>query len=190
MKHTLTSVRALAATLITFGSLAGGANGATLTFGNTALFGAAPYTELGLVVTSTSGSNGIFDPASGFSSHFFTYDAPTTTASIALDPLGTATAFDLYTLDIGLGPFSGASSTDITFTGTLFGGGTVSTSFLGVNSVSNVALNWTGLTSVTISGTEDLGIDNVNFTMVPEPSAAILLGLCSLGLVARRRRIK
>ncbi len=186
----LKSLRTLAASLITIGALAGGVNGATMKFGSTQLFPAAPYIEAGLVVTATTSSNGIFPATGGFSSHYFTFDAPSTTASIALDPLGPATSFDLISLDLGVGGNAGAPIADIAFVGTLQGGGTLNANFPGVNSVRNVVLNWTGLTSVTISGTEDPGIDNVNVSLVPEPSAALFLGFGVLGMVGRRQRKK
>ena len=54
----------------------------------------------------------------------------------------------------------------------------------------------TGLNTVVITASEvdgpgnNIGIDNLVFngTVIPEPSAALLLGLGALGLVARRRR--
>ena len=188
MKQTLKSVRALAATLITLGSLAGGANAATLTFGNTELFPASGYTELGFIVTATTEFNAIFDAAgSGFSSHYFTYQGSTTTALIALISGG---SFDFQSVDIGLGEFAGGSFTDITFLGTLAGGGTLTTTFTNVSAVQNVVLNWTGVTSVTVSGSDDPGFDNVSVTAVPEPSSAIVAGLGFLSLAARRRRLK
>ena len=190
MKQTLKSVRALAATLITLGSLAGGANAATLTFGNTELFPASGYTESGFIVTATTEFNAISDAAdSGFSSHYFTYQGQgsTTTASIALI---SGESFDFQSVDIGLGEFANASFTDITFLGTLAGGGTLTTTFTNVSAVQNVVLNWTGVTSVKVSGSDDPAFDNVSVTAVPEPSSAIIAGLGLLSLAARRRRLK
>ncbi len=97
-------------------------------------------------------------------------------------------SFDFISADIGIGEFALGSLTDITFLGTLAGGGTLTTTFTSVSAVQNVVLNWTGVTSVTVSGSDDPGLDNVSVTAVPEPSSAIIAGLGLLGLAARRRR--
>ncbi len=161
---------------------------ATLTFGNTQLFPASGYTESGFVVTATNSSNAIFDPQGIFSSHFLTFDAPNTTVTIssALNEV-----FSFTSTDLGLSHTSGgAAFADVTFLGTLAAGGTVSQTFFNVTALQNVELNWAGLTSLTVSGTADPGLDNMilNGSSVPEPSSALLIGLSAFGLVSRRRR--
>jgi hypothetical protein len=135
-------------------------------------------------VTATSADNAIPDAVgSPFSSNYFTFQGISTTATIALLSGG---AFTLESLDISLGEFSLSTSTDITFDGLLVAGGTLNATFTNISSVQNVVLDWTGLESVTISGTDDPGIDNV--VVVPEPSSALLLGLGAMGFLAMRRR--
>ena len=190
MKHALKSATTLVATLITVGSFAGGANAATLTFGDSQVFPAAGYTESGFVVTATSSSNAIFAPGIDgiFSSHFLTFDAPNTAITISS---ASSEVFSFTSTDLGLSFTSGAvASADVTFLGTLATGGTVSQTFFNVTTLQNVQLNWDGLTSLTVSGTADPGLDNMVFngSAVPEPSSALLLGLGAFGLVSRRRR--
>lgn len=186
LKHT--KVATLAATLITFGSLAGGANGALITFDGVpaSTIPAAPYEESGFTITATTGANAVFN-GGVFSSNYFTYQGSTTTATIVLSSGG---AFNLDSLDLGLGQNSVGGSTDITLVGNFFGGGSINTTFNNVTAVQNeVLVGWNNLVSVTISGTDDPGIDNINASAVPEPSSALLAGLGVLGLLARRKRI-
>jgi hypothetical protein len=172
------------------GALPIAANAAVITFGTTDGFGVAPYSEAGFVVTANYSGNGIFAPDSNFASYYFTFDAPIVEATVYS---ADSAPFDLVSLDIGLGGFSGESFADITINASVFGGGTYTTTYSNVTSVQNVTLNWANLTSFTVSGTADPGIDNINVSpsAVPEPgSAATALVLASglIGLVSRRRR--
>jgi len=69
----------------------------------------------------------------------------------------------------------------------------VSTSNIGDSGAGSIS--WTGLNTNSISFSIEtpvgaaLAVDSFEATAVPEPSSALLLGLASLGLVARRRRI-
>ena len=188
MKHTLKSATTLVSTLITVGSFAGVANAATLTFGDSQVFPASGYTESGFVVTSSGEGNAILS-GGVFSSHFFAFDAPSTTVTISSV---INEVFSFTSTDLGLSFTAGSTSPiDVTFLGTLAAGGTVSQTFFNVTALQNVELNWVGLTSLTISGTNDPGLDNMVFNgsgAVPEPSSALLIGLGALGLVSRRRR--
>ncbi len=52
-----------------------------------------------------------------------------------------------------------------------------------------VAITWNATPSLPIGGSQQIGlIDNFRLEAVPEPSSALLLGIASLGLVARRRK--
>ena len=174
------------------GALPIAANAAVITFGDSDGFGVAPYSEAGFVVTSTSSNNAIVDPVANFASYYFTFDGPSTEATVYS---ADSAPFDLVSLDIGLGAFSDDSFADITINASVFGGGTYTTTYSNVTSVQNVTLNWANITSFTVSGTNDPGIDNININVspsaVPEPgSAATALVLASglIGLVSRRRR--
>ena len=99
-------------------------------------------------------------------------------------------AFNLNSLDLG-NWFE--QSTNLLLTGTLFGGGTVSSN-IALGAFSNFALNWTNLISVSFdstAGTDDQywGVDNISVSAVPEPSILILLSTCLLMLgIGRRTR--
>ena len=173
------------------GALPIAANAAVITFGATEGLGVAPYSEAGFVVTSNiSGSDAIFAPNGNFASYYFTFDGPSTEATVYS---ADSAPFDLVSLDIGLTGFSSASFVDITINALVSGGGPLSTTYNNVTAVQNVVLNWSNITSFTVSGTTALGIDNINVSpsAVPEPgSAATALVLASglIGLVSRRRR--
>jgi hypothetical protein len=165
---------------------------AVITFGDSAGFGMAPWSEAGYVVTATGSLNAIDDPAgTSFSSHYFTYDGPSTTATIAkADSL----PFNLGSLDIGRGEYSDDSFTDITIEATVFGGGTLTATYTNVTTVQNVVLNWSNITSFTVSGTDDPGIDNINddlVSSVPEPGSVAVNGVIAsalIGSMTRRKR--
>lgn len=154
-----------------------------MTFGDTQVFGPSPYEEAGFTISATTPNNAILDAAdSPFSSPYFTFQGTTTSATIVF----AGGPFDLVSLDIALGEFSMGGPTDITFLGSLVGGGSISTTFTNVSTIQNVVLNWTGLSSVTISGTDDPGLDNI--VLVPEPSSGLVLGLGLFGAAVRRKR--
>jgi len=87
---------------------------------------------------------------------------------------------------------------EVTLTGTLVGGGTVTwTGVLnninaaGPNDFSTIQLtNFRNLTSFAIGGTQQLGIDNINVSAVPEPSTWVMLGLglALIGVTTRRTK--
>ena len=172
------------------GALPIAANAAVITFGTTFGFGMAPYSEAGFVTSTNSVANAILSPNGNFASYFFSFQGPESEATVYS---ADSAPFDLVSLDIGLGGFSDDSFADITINASVFGGGTYTTTYSNVTSVQNVTLNWANITSFTVSGTDDPGIDNINVSpsAVPEPgSAATALVLASglIGLVSRRRR--
>jgi hypothetical protein len=163
---------------------------AVLTFGNTqSTTPPSPYFEEGFVVSTNTVAEGILDPAgSVFSSHYFSFQA----SSLAAATIQTSTlgSFNLTSMDIGIGEFASASSTNITLVGILAAGGTLSATFNGVTAVQNIVLNWNDITKVTITGSVDPGFDNIVVSAVPEPSSSFLLGLGVMSMLAHRKRRK
>lgn len=103
--------------------------------------------------------------------------------------------FSLNKVDLAFGPFNhnGLPSDTTTVTGTLQGGGTVSTVLDVGYGFRTYQLNWTGLTSVTFgqlaNASEYLAFDNIVYNGVPEPASWMLLlgGFGLAGTVMRRR---
>jgi hypothetical protein len=203
MKHTLKSVRSLAATLITFGSLAGGANAAlSLVFSQdlttsqtTVTLTATSFTVAGLATTTTNpigGSSTFMRPLSGV----VAFSGPTDMSFSAATTLYIIPSYNFGTggndtvasqlspsnpfLFIGagaIGLFPGHESDDISnFVGTATYSGDFAAK--GISPTPQ---------TITFSNGQELAI---SFQTVPEPSAAILVGLGALGLLAKRRRIK
>lgn len=186
MKHTLKSVRALAATLITFASLAGGANAALL----------ITFEEVGGdVIATTSGS--LVVPASpdvNFSGNFLVGGD---------NSLSYLTGnFNLYYggtfggMSISLTPSSGSGSTFGIEASAIYLDSTAA-----VGSSYTPATTWTwsgqtlssiGLSSLTSSPTTVYTAKNgstVSIASIPEPSSTLLLGFgAGSFLVLRRRR--
>jgi hypothetical protein len=208
MKHTLQKVCTLVATLITFGSLAGAANGAivvyfTETGSNVVATVSGSLNTSGTSVAGTGGFSGPQGVING-ATHAFgdaaayglasSYGRTNLVLSAPLTPFGalpTNAAFipstpDIIGMEIGYFPtFSNivlpagyTSGSPINYSVTLFGG----TSLTDFGFVAGVS--W-GVTLPTSSGTDSITFQTQS---IPEPSLALLLGLGMLGFVARRRR--
>jgi hypothetical protein len=173
------------AALCCFGS---SAPAALITFESIPAFSfGGPFTESGFIITATSGSNAVFGADSNFTSNYFTFDGPSTDGSFAQIDLA---PFNLISMDIGVGSWSGSPAVDILITGNLFGGGTVTANYSSVTAVQNISLNWTNLLSVTVSGSDDPAIDNILTSAVPEPGSSVVSLLLASGMtgVALRRK--
>lgn len=186
----------LAATLITFGALVGGANAAivmTITDDGTDL----TMTATGSYDFSAVGDNGtdkVFGVNAGVTPTLGGYGWETTANTLSLTvsysgsltgssnafPATSVTTTNPFYFDTGGSVIRFAAGAPLTGTvneTAIFAGVTLAS--LGMVAGESVSVTWTG-DSATIQTT----------TPVPEPSSSLLFGLGALGLVVRRRRIK
>jgi hypothetical protein len=208
MKNTIKSVCALAATLITYGSLAGGANAATLITGTSVISNpitATPsYNIINLTnnsgLSSVGDSDSVIINAGSFSNNFLQTFAETGSYVFDLGAVYTATNMHIWnyswasSLSRGADSFSYATSTDnISYTSDITGNLAIS---IGNGSPSdNFALGsdarYVRISLLTSHGDSTyVGLNEVGFsgTAVPEPASAALVGLGCLSLVIRRSR--
>lgn len=194
MKHRLKSMSALAATLITFGSLAGGAsaaivvnitdNGVNLTMTATGTYdfssltpnsgsglganaGVGPAIDSGGYGWEASGVGYILSPFSGTLtglSNAFPASFVSTTNPFWINVATSSISFGAGTLAVG------SVNESATFNGATLAS-------LGMISGQSISATWTGGDSITIQT-----------SAVPEPSSALLFGFAALGFAARRRR--
>ncbi len=190
MKHILLSIaifivpQALHAELITFEGVAAPGDAA---------FDVAPYMEGNFLITASSPNNAIFSASNvvnsaGFASDFFGWDNTIAPPEITLAE-SSGLRFDFDSIEIGDLFFEGPS--EITFTGFLFGGGTVSQTFSGITTATVVEpMGFHNLTSLNISAAfdSDAAFDNISVQVVPEPAASTFCLLGLFGLMGRRRR--
>jgi hypothetical protein len=199
MKHTLKSVRALAATLITLGSLAGGAS-AAITFADFRTESNLPDFVTGTPKVyqslSTSVDVGLeLDSADllsnpdNWSGGSVTIDLNPITLSLVLDSQDTLD-FQTFTVSITNIQFSGAEA--------ISGVSLISNNLTTSPSIAPV-ISWTddsisivysaiGLPDNVFNFTGDSASFQITTAAVPEPSSALLLGLGTLAVFARRRR--
>lgn len=149
------------------------------------------YTEYGYTLANDDpGLAAIFDPGSGVG---MVGDA---TASLDWNPITSIlltgpAPFDLDTVDMGLYSLV-SGTTDITLTGDIFGGGTESITFSGLSSDTTETIDWTDLESVTFTGDNYSGIDNIDVqasSITPEPGSLSLLLLGLAAVVMGRQRL-
>jgi uncharacterized membrane protein YuzA (DUF378 family) len=169
------------------------ANAVTIGFENFAPVGQlvnvapeTPYTEAGYTITPTDNQSAVFDSAAtntmiGNFTDWFGF-GETNTPMLTLTGPG---PFDLVSAMVGPSTIASAIPISITITGNIFGSGTPLTStFNNLTSATIATLNWSNLISVDFVATDDAGLDNI--TVVPEPSATLLMGLGLAALGCRR----
>ncbi|MCU1330817.1 MAG: hypothetical protein JWN34_6187 [Bryobacterales bacterium] len=103
-------------------------------------------------------------------------------------------SFDLLSVDLGAYIAApGDKHTNITLTGNVAAGGTLTKTFEGLLGATTETLNWTGLQSVVFTGTYYGTMDNIvtgDANAAPEPGTMLLLGagVGTLVLIRRRRK--
>jgi hypothetical protein len=200
MKHTLKSVRTLAATLITFGSLAGGANAAVVSFNVSQTFTQGTGQSDLAATTVSIGSAGSFvvDPGSSGEYLDFDFTVGGAFASTGISPAGYPwmRSFDAgETITVSL-DFNTSNWTTI-----LDGGVTTSpwdsshNGFIGFRAnggelgyISYDFSRSSGLSTITLNEGAFESIAGQSISIIPEPSSAFLLGLGALAVLVRRRR--
>jgi hypothetical protein len=143
----------------------------------------SPYTEAGFTFTPSNGNSAVFDSAAtdkllGGSTSWFGF---------AGDNVITLTGPVPFDLDSALiGPISfGSGNVNLTITGNLFGGGTVSVTFSNLTTATSEVIGFHGLQSATFSSSVNAGLDNI--TVTPEPTTCFLLVTGLVGVLGVRR---
>jgi hypothetical protein len=208
MQHPLKSLRSLSATLITFGSLTGGANAAVIQVdfdgGADSLFTQSDGDITAITTTpNTFGTLGYFTQnllcignadgdTSGMPTTYgiFNTDAAGNFSSAQTLSLGAVVSDALGTT--GWGIIAGTASFPGLASGDHFIGFETSTGHFGYM---NITLADDGTDSV---ATDSIAINyafvetnsgqSITVSAIPEPSSALLMGLAVLGMVARRKR--
>jgi len=101
-------------------------------------------------------------------------------------------AFNLTSIDLGLGYFNDSNTASVYLSGHLVGGGVVSQSFEINKSFQTFNPIFTNLTSLSITSSSDgyLVADNINVSAVPEPTsyALFMLGIGLIFLTTQRHK--
>ena len=156
----------------------------------------SPYTEDGYTFTPLNNQSAITSYAypsrtfPGDGTDWFGFNAGNTITMATATPGGT---FSIGSLDVG--PDSAAVSsngfTDVTVDGYVGSTLTYTQTFTDLTTETLETLNWTGLSSFTISADYSAGMDNISTDLgptVPEPGTMVLLGAGLIAVGWRRRR--
>jgi hypothetical protein len=146
----------------------------------------APYTEDGFTLTPTNGESAVFDSAAGsdMTGNATDWFGFAESNEPVLTLTGGGASFALWSALIGPSTIGGGT-VDMTVTGMLSGGGTVSATFNDLVTATTVLLGWSGLDSVEFTTSDDAGLDDIQ---IPEPTTLALLGLGLVGVAGLRRR--
>jgi hypothetical protein len=146
------------------------------------------YTESGFNISGLNTAWAIFDAASPYdmpgnsNSSFLGWGESNVMTLVRAD----AAPFLLESVLIGRSTIASGPATTVNITGNFVAGGPITMTYPGLATATLAQLNWTGLTSVQFSSSDDAAMDNL---VVPAPGATIVLGgMCALGALARRRR--
>jgi len=150
-----------------------------------------PYTESGFIITPTDTQSAVFDSAAtshmiGDPTDWFGF-AETNHPSLMLT--ASTQTFNLQQLLIGPSTIASVPNISMTITGNVFGGGSLNATFAGLTTATTETLNWSNLTSVVFTATDDAGLDNINVTPVPEPASIVLLTMAGVGSLVLARRM-
>jgi PEP-CTERM motif-containing protein len=149
-----------------------------------------PYTEGGFTLTPTNPLSAVFDSAAaadmpGNLTDFFGFQESNIPR---LRPTGGG-VFDLTSLLLGPNTNGGPNSViNVTITGHRAVGPDLTSTLLGLTTATTATLNWTNLTSVDFTATNDAGLDDIVVTSVPEPASLTVLAL-GLAVIAATRRV-
>jgi hypothetical protein len=181
---TMGTTRIGLAGLAVFTVFAGAASGQVVGFENFAPPGGltnvsptTPYVEAGFQFLPSNGSSAVFDVNNtsttmlGNVSSWFGFAGGNI---ITLSQLS-GPPFSLNSLLAGPSSIAGGNPVTLSLIGNVLGGGTLSATFPNLTTATPETLGWTNLSSVTITSTIDAGIDNVNFSAVPEPTSLVLI---------------
>ena len=195
MKHTIKSVRTLAATLVTLGSLAGGANGALVitwqqsgpnVIANSSGSLAEP---MGYITNNVAfgipsyvyGGGGYIGQQAVLTDSWNGVDIGAFSASFTLS--NASQDFGYY---VGLGVAVGGVIVDSNY---VYGTNLVSGSTWASTTLANLNLSESDfrvITYDTLAG----GTDTITLQVIPEPSTAVLFGFAVVGFVLRRSKNK
>ena len=142
-------------------------------------FALAPYTDNSFICPGVGFEQMIGDSTEYYQTY---YDFVT---FIAVDPTA---LFDLNSFLVGPLDITTIPDEGINIIGILPSGGSYVSRFNSLTTATTVTLNWTNINAVVFETKDYVGIDNIDVSLVPEPSTLTLLALGVVGLAVMRRR--
>jgi hypothetical protein len=149
----------------------------------------APYREQGFTLTPSNADSAVFDAAA-----FYKFPGDNTSwFGFAADNPITLTGpapFDLDSMLIGPSTI-GIGTISFAITGHVFGGGTVTSTFLNLRTATEEVIGFRNLQDAVFFATSDTGIDNIAVAAaVPEPQMYVPLLLTGLFVVLMAKRAR